>query len=163
MNPINKQDGAKHQASWSVRKFASQADYEAGKAYEEVDLGNNEMANAGLNVMTTLLCGGGGADFSAPYIGVGDSDDVFDATDTDLQAAVNKLRVDMDDTYPTYGTDQKVTFRSTFASDEANYVWKEFGVFTAGVAGTMLNRKVSNQGTKTAGQVWEVTVEITFS
>jgi hypothetical protein len=69
----------------------------------------------------------------------------------------------MNATFPTYGTSQKITFQSDFTSAVANFAWKEFAVFNAATAGTMLNRKVEDEGTKTAGQTWRLSLEITIS
>lgn len=133
--------------------------------YEEKIIGENILVNAGINALTTLLAGGGGNAFNNAnsYLGVGDSNTAAGATQTDLQAATNKLRKAMNATYPTYGTSQKITFQSDFGADDANFAWNEFAVFNASSAGTMLNRLVSAQGTKTSGQTWRLTLEITIS
>ncbi len=96
------------------------------------------------------------------YIGVGDSTTAFAVGQTDLQAATNKLRKAMDATYPS-GASNVITFRSTFATGDANYAWQEWGVFNASSAGTMLNRKVESLGTKTNTQTWQFTVTLTFT
>jgi hypothetical protein len=95
------------------------------------------------------------------YIGVGDSTTAFAASQTDLVAATNKLRKAMDATYPQVSTNV-ITFRSTFATGDANFAWQEWGVFNASSAGTMLNRKVESLGTKTSAQTWQFTVTITL-
>lgn len=96
------------------------------------------------------------------YIGVGDSTTAFSAAHTDLQAASNKLRKAMDATYPSGGSNV-ITFRSTFATGDANFAWQEWGVFNASTAGTMLSRKVESLGTKTSAQTWQFTVTLTFT
>jgi len=95
------------------------------------------------------------------YLGIGDSTTAFDVTQTDLQSVANKTRKGMDAIYP-QRTDNELTFKATFGSDEANYVWNEWGIFNASVGGTMLNRKVEspNLGTKSGGQ-WVLTVILT--
>jgi hypothetical protein len=67
----------------------------------------------------------------------------------------------MDATYPQVSTNV-ITFRSTFATGDANFAWQEWGVFNASSAGTMLNRKVESLGTKTSAQTWQFTVTITL-
>ncbi len=104
-------------------------------------------------------------------IGVGDSTTAAANTQTDLQAATNKLRKAMDASYPTH-TDSTgtvgsltITFRVTFSTAEANYAWQEWAVFnspTAGV-GRMLNRKVESLGTKTSAASWTFTVTISLA
>ena len=96
------------------------------------------------------------------YIGVGDSTTAFAASQTDLQAATNKLRVAMDATYPTQATNV-LTFRSTFSTAQANWAWQEWAVFNASSAGTMFVRKVESLGTKTSAQSWQITVTLTMT
>lgn len=96
------------------------------------------------------------------YLGVGDSTTAFSAAHTDLQAATNKLRKAMDATYPQRSTNV-LTFRSTFATGDANFAWEEVGVFNASSAGVMLSRKVESLGTKTSAQSWELTATVTVN
>lgn len=102
-------------------------------------------------------------------IGVGDSSTAAAATQTDLQASSNKLRVGMDSTYPTH-TDgvtsgsATITFQATFGSSQGNYQWNEVGIFNSPTAATgrMLNRLVQNFGTKTTGS-WSMNVQVTLT
>lgn len=96
------------------------------------------------------------------HLGVGDSTTAFAASQTDLQAATNKFRKAMDATYPQRATNV-LTFRSTFATGEANFAWQEWGTFNASSAGVMLQRKVESLGTKTSAQSWQLTVTITVN
>lgn len=96
------------------------------------------------------------------HLGVGDSSTAFAASQTDLQAATNKLRKAMDATYPSGGTNV-ITFRSTFGTGDANWAWNEWGTFTAASGGTMLSRKVESLGTKTNTQTWQFTTTLTFT
>jgi hypothetical protein len=135
-------------------------------AFQLSDFDGNLLLNDGIDdIMWTLICGGAGTAMSNAnaYLGVGDSDTAAAAAQTDLQAAVNKIRVGMEDGYPTYGSSQKATFQSSFDGDTANYTWAEFITTNHASAATALNRKVSAQGTKTSGQVWVLTEEITLS
>lgn len=95
-------------------------------------------------------------------LGVGDSATAFTQADTDLIAAVNKLRKGMDATYPTRATNV-ITLRSTFSTVEANFTWNEWGTFNAATGGTMLQRKVEALGTKTSAQSWQFTVTLTVT
>ena len=92
---------------------------------------------------------------------VGDSTTVYSASQTDLQAATNKLRKAMDSTYP-QRSDNVVTLRSTFGTSDANWAGEEWGVANDASAGTMFNRKVETLGTKTSAQSWVFTVTLTF-
>lgn len=97
-------------------------------------------------------------------IGVGTSAAAEADTQTALQAGgVFKA---MDATYPlhtdTTGTagSKTITWRSTFASADANQVWAEWGVDN----GTrLLNRKVAANGTKASGQTWQFSVTVTIA
>ena len=153
-------DPGQWHAHWRIERYN-----EDGKLYNVSEFKHNGLANAGINALWTLVGGTGATKFdnTNAYIGVGDSTTAFSADQADLQAAVNKLRKGMEATYPSYGASQKITFRSSFGAAEANFAWNEFAVFNAAAAGTMLNRKVEAEGTKTAGQTWVVTLEITLS
>lgn len=122
------------------------------------------LTNAYRDYLASLSAGAGGTAFNNAnsYIGVGDSSTAFAATQTDLQAASNKLRKAMDATYPQVAANV-LTFRSTFATGDANFAWQEWGVFNAAAAGTMMNRKVESLGTKTSSQSWQLTVTITLN
>lgn len=122
------------------------------------------LVDAGRNIMVQLTTGASTAHFdnANSYIGVGDSATAHAVGQTDLQAASNKMRKAMDATYPSGGSNV-ITFRSTFATGDANWAWNEWGVFNASSAGTMLNRKVESLGTKTGTQTWQFTVTLTFT
>ena len=95
------------------------------------------------------------------YIGVGDSTDAFDATETDLQASSNKVRKAMEASYP-QRSGAELTFRSLFGTSDANFDWEEWGIFNNSTAGVMLNRKVEDLGTKADTQSWQITAVLTF-
>ena len=99
-------------------------------------------------------------DAANAHIGVGDSNAVFAATQTDLQAATNKLRKAMEAGYPSR-SGNILSFRALFGTAEANFAWEEWGVFNAATAGVMMNRKAEPLGTKTSAQSWQLTVDIT--
>lgn len=99
---------------------------------------------------------------AAAYLGVGDSSTAHGVTQTDLQAASNKTRKAMEPTYPTRATNV-LTFRSLFATGDANYTWAEWGIFNASTAGEMLSRKVEALGTKTSAATWQLTTTLTFT
>lgn len=151
---------------WKVEKFANEADFKAGKSFECNEGLKNLLLNEGINELWTLVGGTGATKFdnTNAYIGVGDDNTAASAAQTGLIASTNKAYVGMDVSYPTYGTSQKITFRSTFDGSTGNFSWQEFTVCnTNSNTGKNLNRLVSNQGTKTAGQIWQVTVDITLS
>ena len=122
------------------------------------------LTDAGRNFMVQSTIAAAGTPFNNAnsYIGVGDSTTAFNVSQTDLAAASNKLRKAMDATYPQGGSNV-ITWRSTFATGDANFAWQEWGVFNASSSGTMLNRKVESLGTKTSAQTWQFTVTLTFT
>lgn len=92
-------------------------------------------------------------------LGVGDSAAAVVETQTDLQAAVNKLRKVMAATYPSIEAspnDHKLDLRSDFGPGEAEYTWNEGATFNAAAAGSMFNRALfaPSPGVKPAGQTW---------
>ena len=126
----------------------------------------NLLLNEGINELWTLVAGTGATKFdnANACIGVGDSATAADATQTGLQATTNKLYKAMDASYPTYGSLQKVTHRSTFGSGDANFPWNEITVANGNSdAAKNLNRKVQAMGTKASGTSWVATLEITLS
>jgi hypothetical protein len=150
----------KWNAHWMIERYDEQ-----GNLFNTSTFEKNGLANAGIDELLSLGMGTGAVKFdnANAYIGVGDDNTAFAAEQTDLQAVTNKLRKGMEATYPTYGSSQKATFKSSFGGAEANWHWQEFAVFNASTGGVMLNRKVSDQGTKTSGQTWVVTLEISLS
>lgn len=97
------------------------------KPYEIIEMEGNCLLNSGIDEMWDLITGVvSGAthifDNAAATIGVGDSATAAAATQTDLQAATNKTYKAMEAGYPT-STTQKATFKSSFGSSDANYVW----------------------------------------
>ena len=130
----------------------------------------NVLLDEGINELMALLAGTGATKFDHDNanIGVGDDATAADHEQTGLLGAANagthKLYVVMDTSYPTYGTAQKVTHRSTFASAEANFHWQEITVANGNSNDAKnLNRKVQDMGTKAVGSTWVATHEITLT
>ena len=120
------------------------------------------LTTAGINFLSQAAIGQGTVFNNAnARLGVGDGDAAFAVAQTDLQGT-NKFRKAMDSGYPTI-TPPKVTFKSTFAQSEANFAWKEWGIFNAASGGVMLNRVIESNGTKQSNQTWVLEVEVTFA
>jgi len=139
---------------------------EVVEPYEIIEGEDNCLLNTGIDEMWDLITGAvSGAshiyDNAAAQIGVGDSATAANATQTDLQAAVNKTYKGMEATFPT-STAQKLTCKSSFGSTDANYVWNEWVVKQA-TSAKCINRKVSSMGTKAVGSTWTLEVTITLS
>lgn len=167
----------KYEGDWSAE------DIDAGLAkdalYESIEKEDNLLLIGGASVLWESLIGNGTGTASQELtffnnanaaIGVGDSSTAEADTQTELQAATNHLRKAMDATYPQH-TDsdstagaKTITFRSTFATTDANWAWQEWiikNTTTAGATGRALNRKVVSLGTKTSAATWQFTVTIT--
>jgi hypothetical protein len=135
---------------------------------EALKLPGNLLVNVGINQLWTIVAGTGGTlyDNSHAYTGVGDSATAATASDTGLNATTNKKFNAMDASYPTYGSSQYATWRSTFASGDANYTWNEICVANGNnppTTGIMLNHKVQSMGTKASGTSWVASLQITLS
>ena len=162
----------KWHAKWQIKKWFDEKSHLGGSAPDEiVDIDGNALEDSGINELWTILCNAPTTqlfDAANSFLGVGDDSgsDPFDAADTDLQGAV-KTWVGMDPTFPTYGTAQKATWQATFTGLVGNHDWHEFAVANksdgGATTGVILNRKISNQGQKVAGQTWQLTLQITLS
>lgn len=146
--------------------------------FEVVQREGNLLVIGGASIQWQTLIGNGTAtagqaltffNNTNAYIGVGDSTTAAADTQTDLQAATNKLRKAMDATYPlhtdTTGTagSKSITYRSTFATTDANFAWQEWGLFNGSSGGRMLNRKVESLGTKTSAATWVITLTLSLA
>lgn len=125
---------------------------------------NNLSANAGLQLEADLLIGAGGTVFNSAnaYIGAGNGTTAVSAAHTDLQGA-SKTRKAMNATFPSR-SGQTVTWKSDFASGDANYSWEEMAVFNASTSGVMLCRAlVAAPFTKTSALAITATYTRTVS
>jgi hypothetical protein len=192
---IAQHDAVKWNARWLLNKFHAIDIFAAGldpataqeseilaagvKPYEVIEREGNLLMYGGASCLWEALIGNGTGTAGQALtffnngnaaIGCGDSSTAAAATQTDMQAASNKLRKAMDATFPTH-TDgvivgaASIVFKSTFATSDANWVWNEWGVFNSPTAATgrMLNRKVEALGTKTSAASWAFTVTLTLA
>lgn len=122
------------------------------------------LTNAGRDHIAQDIVGESVTEFNNAnaHLGVGDSTTAFAASQTDLQAATNKLRKAMEATYPSRAANV-ITARSLFATGDANFAWQEWAFFNAAAAGVMLSRKVESLGTKTSAQSWQLTATLTVT
>jgi hypothetical protein len=135
-------------------------------AYGISQIPGNLTLNEGLNLVTTLVCGGTGTPWNNTnaYIGVGDSTTIEDVAQTGLLAPTNKLYVAVSQGYPIFGTSQQATWQAVFGPSQANYGWNEFTLANGNSnSAANLNRKVSAQGTKQSGQTWVLTLTVVWS
>lgn len=154
-----------YRTDWTITRYADALAALRDRPYDRSEIHGNLLLNEGIAAFLNLLIGAAATAFSNAnaYLGVGDSSTAASAGQTGLQASTNKTYKAMMATYPIISS-QTVTFRSQFATSEANYAWNEFTVASGNSdAATNLNRVVSAQGTKASGQTWTVDCAITFS
>jgi hypothetical protein len=168
----------KREGDWGALLCAGQDHLVDEDPYEVIERQGNLLLIGGVSIIWEALKGttltGDLAAFSNANarLGVGDSTTSAADTQTALQAATNRLYKAMDATYPLH-TDSNsssgaktISFRSSFATGEANWVWNEWVVTNVSnphtPAGRTLNRKVENLGTKSSG-TWTLTVDISIA
>lgn len=160
-----------HRVYGLPRWLASRAAAYRHPPYETAKATNTITRDNGARVMLLALTGGAFTAFNAANsnLGVGDSTTANPSpnTFTDLQAAVNKVRVGMNATFPSVpaaGAGSNIgTWQADFGSAVANFVWNEFALFNANAGGDMLSRGVQNFGTKVSGTTWRLTYTLTLS
>lgn len=156
----------KEKAVWTLTKYASEQDALEHNPFAVETIDGNLLLNEGINYLLTKIFDGTGTlfDTSNTYLGVGDSSTAASAAQTGLQASTNKLYKAMfSGDFPSV-SGQTITFKASFGSSEANFSWQEFTVANGNSDSAVnLNRKVSDQGTKVLGQVWELTLTVTLA
>jgi len=116
-------DRGYEKAIWTIRKFADDKAHKNNKPYEIRKIYGNALVNEGINYLNTMIAtdaktGTPWSNANANLI-VGTGAGGADPGDTEITftAGVKKI---MDGGYPTYGTIQKITWRSTYGSGDAN-------------------------------------------
>lgn len=159
------EDFIRMERKWKIVRYADQAAFEANLPYDESNFEGNVLLNEGIAELLLLISGTGSPiawSNAAAFLGVGESATAENPTQTDLLGA-SKTYIAMAATYPQI-SGETITWRSIFASGDANNAWEEFTVSnTSSGTGDNLNRKTSSQGTKVTGQVWTLDLAITFS
>lgn len=158
---------------WSVKatveKWHDSQSYAEGLEPDEIVVREgNLLYNEGINEIWQLVAGTGGTAYSAANARIGISDDstasVATGSDLDIPGGNNEQFNIQESGYPLAGTGQQITFKSAFASGEANWAWNSWCVVnnTSDSTGFMLNRKQESLGTKSSG-TWTLTVIISLS
>jgi len=175
---VERQDLAQWKCHYRLNKYHEDIEpyrgmehlfHEKFKPYEIVEGEGNCLLNTGIDEIWDLVTGAVAQashifDNASAKIGVGDSSTAAAATQTDLQAATNKTYKGQETGYPT-STTQKVTFKSSFGVDDANYAWAEWVVKSVDATtptNICLNRKVESLGTKSGG-TWTLEISLTLS
>jgi len=147
---------------WGIDKF----DSKSGKKIGHSEFLGNCLANEGIEEWFKLISTTGAVQYdnTNAYLIVGTGSGA--ATASDNQATFTAgVTAGMEATYPQVAAagSHKCTWKSSYGSAEANQVWGEFGLLNHATTGKLANRKVSAQGTKTSGQTWELSLEITLT
>ena len=178
--PVKKLDTKSESFEWHVETMVEKfdGDYTAQeiaeqgiKPVEVVKVGGNMVLTAGIQRLIDQFIGATTAPFNNTNarLGVGNSNTAASAGQTDLQASAgagNRQFKVMDATYPLRSS-QTMTFKSTFASGEAQFAWLEIGIDRGTADGTtvtapLFSRKVPSGGLGTKGAVaWALTISIT--
>ena len=140
----------------------------------------NLLTTAGLNRITNLIIGGGGAALTNAQIivGVGSSSTAATVSDTALGgngASTTAWYQGPDASNPTQ-SNGVITCNSTFGTADGNFAWNEWcwgvgtGTRTAGntfasvsTSPVLVNHKVQSLGTKVSGAIWTLQATITLS
>jgi hypothetical protein len=144
--------------------------------YETVESLSNLITTAGWGRMLDKALGVSGQAYDATHtrIGVGTATAAAAVGNTDLSASTGasnrrwELVTGVGGTGTGTGT-VRMTFVATFGTGDANFAWQEWGIDQGTAAGTgasttpLLNRAVSNQGTKASGQIWTASALLDFT
>jgi len=146
---------------WKIDKF----DSATGKKIGHEEFLGNCLANVGIEEWFKLIATTGATQYDNgnAFLIVGTGSGAATASDVvgTFTAGVTKA---MEATYPQVAAagSHKCTWKASYGSADANQAWGEFGLLNA-ADGLLANRKVSAQGTKTSGQTWELSLEITLT
>jgi len=169
-----------YKTRWIIRRYINQEFFEMGIPTEVPDpkgpigallppesvIEGNVLLNEGIQAVEDLLIGAASPtqwDAGNARVGVGDNNTAANATQTALQAPTNKAYLPMANGYPSR-SNTTITWQAQADANTANFGWQEFTVVNAANdTGNNINRVANNQGTKVAGQVWTVSVQLTLS
>lgn len=149
----------------TVWKYVDEEHYLAGRPFAVVKTMPNEIMYSGASAVWQMMTGTW-ADLpfgGTSAIGVGDGSG-GGRTLTDLTGG-NKKRKGMKPGYPEHHPDNdelstRCKYRSLFLGGEANFTWREWGIFNSVAGGQILNHEVQNNGRKRSGMVWDMLVEV---
>lgn len=147
------------------------------RPYEMTEHHGNAVLQAGwarvLANLTSVPASAAVFDATHTRIGVGDGTTAVNAaSDTDLSAASGSTHrwFQLVSGAPTIGgtIPKTCAWSATLGTSDGNFAWQEFGIDNGTASGNtvaapLLNRALSNQGTKVAGQTWTVTATMSFT
>ncbi|MDK2793483.1 MAG: hypothetical protein PWP75_111 [Caldanaerobacter sp.] len=152
-------ESAKWRPKWKIEKYDAH-----GRLYAVEEFAGNMLLAEGITEMWKLIAGASSAHFDSAnsYIGVGNGTTAATASQTGLQGS-SKLYKPVDPTYPQI-SNQTITFRATFGSNEAVWSWDEYTVCNSNSdSGINLCRKVENHGVKGSEDTWVIYLSISLS
>ena len=135
-----------------------------GEPYEVIKSEPNLLTDGGGDYILDRIIGAGAATVfnnANSRLCVGNGTTTPAAGDTDLSGA-SKLRKAMDATFPSR-TSHTVTFKSTFATTDANFAWNEWGISNSAAGAILMNHSLKSFGTKTSSDTWVLTVTVTVT
>lgn len=162
----------------AARPEPVQADFHALKVepYSVSSTLGNVITNAGWQALLRAATSGASSPLSfsstVGRLGVGDGTTSPVAADTDLSALSGSTHrlFKLMGAAPTVGTttNRTWTFVATFGGSDFNQAWQEFGIDSGTADSTtvtapLLNHALSNQGSKSSGQVWTATAVLSFT
>jgi len=160
MDKREMRDALERHSHWRIEKYREQ---DQANPFEVVEWDGNLGLDAGIDEAWDLICSTGSPSAYSnanAHLFVGTSTTAASSTQTGIQAG--GVAKGMLAGYPTTSSQQAV-FKSSFAGGEANQAWQEFVIDNSSSEDKALVRKVSDQGTKTSGQVWTLQLTITMS
>lgn len=163
-----------HKTEFIIHRFNSKDFDEFGFFATPVGLGRtswkgNVLLNSGIQLILDLITGleldsASLFNNANTYIGIGTSTLAAASTQSGLECtAASKWWDAMEGGYPSR-TSETIWFRAIVGSADANYSWEEFTVLNGAsdAVAANLNRAVSDQGVKAAGQTWTIDVKISL-
>lgn len=151
------------QGEFLLEKFADGQAVRENRPYIRIVI-FNIFVTVGLVEVWSLITAQGGTAYSAANanLAVGDSAAAPAVGQVALQGA-NQARAPMNPGFPNAPVGGVEVWQADFGPLVANFDWNEFAVFNAPIGGTMMDRAVSAQGVKIAGQTWRLTFTFTLS
>jgi len=121
------------------------------------------ITESGFNIIRDLFTGRSSKVFSATAARIAIGNSSTAATTGDTALVSETIRIAMDAGYPANTPTKTVSFQAVAQSADALSHWVEFGIFNSSGGGTLLDRIVSDKGTKSSGEVWTIKITQTFS
>ena len=125
----------------------------------------NVMLNEGIDIIWDLIVEDTNATdyFTNALARVGTGTDTTTAQATQTALYANASFKAMEATYPLTSTANRIDFKGSYGSGDANQAWEEFTVDNGASPNDNLMRAVTSKGTKSTGETWTLEIQITGS